>query len=136
MTVDNKENLIINIGGKTQCISKKDLTEQLEFIQEARRVYQEQGETPVNIEYETFCAKYNRDNEELTKAECKAFDPIVESVRADLLERSGRGLQKYGVMLSRKDIDLKGWLQHAYEEALDMANYLKRSIKELEKNEQ
>jgi hypothetical protein len=38
-------------------------------------------------------------------------------------------------MLSRKDIDLKGWLNHAYEEALDMANYLKRSIKELEKNE-
>lgn len=84
----------------------------------------------------TFCAQYNRDNEELAKAECKAFDPIVEAVRADLLERSGRGIQKYGVMLSRKDIDLKGWLQHAYEEALDLCNYLKRSIKELEKNEQ
>lgn len=135
MTIDNHENLIINIGGKTQCISKKDLTEQLEFIQEARKVYQEQGKTPVNSEYETFCAKYNRDSGELAESECKAFDPIVEAVREDLIERSSRGIQKYGVMLSRKDLTLKDWLNHAYEEALDMANYLKRSIKEMENND-
>ena len=108
MTVDNNENLIINIGGKTQCISRKDI----------EKTFQEP---------KTFCANYNRDNEEMVK------DSIVEEVRTDLLRRSQLGINKYGVFLSREDVDLKGWLQHAYEEALDMANYLKRSIKELEK---
>lgn len=58
-------------------------------------------------------------------------DKIVESVRNDLKQRSELGIEKYGVTLDRKDIDLKGWLQHAYEETLDKALYLKRAIKEL-----
>jgi hypothetical protein len=45
------------------------------------------------------------------------------------------GIKKYNTTLERTDLDLKDWLQHAYEEALDMANYLKRSIIELENNE-
>lgn len=60
------------------------------------------------------------------------LDPIVEAVRADLLRRSQVGLNKYGVGLDRTDLDLKDWLQHAYEEALDLANYLKRCIVTLE----
>ena len=59
-------------------------------------------------------------------------DKIVEAVRADLLERSQVGINKYGTTLDRTDIDLKGWLQHSYEECLDMANYLKRCIIQLE----
>ena len=62
-------------------------------------------------------------------------DKIVESVRADLLQRSQVGINKYNTTLERTDLDLKDWLQHAYEEALDMANYLKRSIIEIENNE-
>jgi hypothetical protein len=62
-------------------------------------------------------------------------DKIVEAVRADLLQRSQVGIKKYNTTLERTDLDLKDWLQHAYEEALDMANYLKRSITELENNE-
>jgi hypothetical protein len=58
-------------------------------------------------------------------------DPIVEMVRADLLRRSQVGVAKYGVTLARTDLELRDWLQHAYEEALDLANYLKRSIVEL-----
>lgn len=42
------------------------------------------------------------------------------------------GLKKYGVTLERTDLSLKDWLQHAYEECLDQANYLKRAIFELE----
>ena len=30
--------------------------------------------------------------------------------------------------LAREDLELEDWLQHAYEECLDHANYLKRSI--------
>lgn len=58
-------------------------------------------------------------------------DNIVESVRADLKQRSEVGIKKYGVTLDRKDLNHKQWLQHAYEETLDQALYLKRAIKEL-----
>jgi hypothetical protein len=59
-------------------------------------------------------------------------DPVIEAVCADLRARSAVGLRKYGVGLDRTDLALVDWLQHAYEEALDMANYLKRSIMELQ----
>lgn len=59
-------------------------------------------------------------------------DKIVEQVRNDLLIRSIVGIEKYNTTLDRTDIDLKGWLQHAYEETLDKALYLKRAIKEID----
>lgn len=59
-------------------------------------------------------------------------DPIIELVISDLCRRSQVGINKYGVTLDRKDLSLKDWLQHAYEECLDQANYLKRAIIELE----
>lgn len=61
----------------------------------------------------------------------EASDSIVEAVRTDLLQRSQIGIAKYGVTLDRTDLSLKDWLQHAYEETLDQANYLKRAIREL-----
>lgn len=60
-------------------------------------------------------------------------DNVVEAVRADLLQRSQVGIKKYGVTLERTDLSLRDWLQHAYEETLDQANYLKRAIMELDK---
>jgi len=63
------------------------------------------------------------------------MDKVVESVREDLLQRSQLGFKKYGVTLERKDLSLKNWLQHAYEECLDQANYLKRAILEVEYEE-
>lgn len=62
-------------------------------------------------------------------------DSIVDAVREDLLSRSKLGISKYNTTLDRTDISLKGWLQHAYEECLDQANYLKRSIIEIERDE-
>jgi len=59
-------------------------------------------------------------------------DSVVESVRADLLRRSQFGIAKYGTTLDRTDLSLREWLQHAYEECLDQANYLKRSIMEID----
>ena len=61
------------------------------------------------------------------------IDSVVEAVRDDLLRRSQVGIKKYGVTLDRTDLSLKDWLQHAYEETLDQANYLKRAILELDK---
>ena len=60
------------------------------------------------------------------------IDTVVAAVRADLLRRSELGIAKYGVTLDRKDLSLRDWLQHAYEETLDQANYLKRAIIEIE----
>lgn len=57
-------------------------------------------------------------------------DPIVEEVREDLLQRSLIGLAKYGVTL--ETLNLRQALQHAYEETLDHANYLKCAIKVLD----
>ncbi|MFL5001402.1 MAG: hypothetical protein ACJ8FU_08305 [Xanthobacteraceae bacterium] len=64
-----------------------------------------------------------------------ATDAVVEAVRADLLIRSQVGIAKYGVTLDRTDLSLRDWLQHAYEEHLDAANYLKRAIIELDQQE-
>lgn len=60
------------------------------------------------------------------------IDTVVEAVRADLLRRSQLGIAKYGTTLDRGDLSLRDWLQHAYEEALDQANYLKRAIIEID----
>ncbi len=62
-------------------------------------------------------------------------DSVVESVRADLLRRSQLGIAKYGVTLDRTDLTLRDWMNHAYEECLDQANYLKRVIMTLDKAE-
>jgi hypothetical protein len=81
-----------------------------------------------------FCPDF--DNCEFrTMARVVRHDPVVHKVRLDLLERSQRGIKKYGTTLDRTDLKLKDWLQHAYEETLDLANYLKRSILELESKE-
>ena len=63
----------------------------------------------------------------------KPVDAIVEAVRADLLQRSQVGIAKYGVTLGGAGLSLREWLQHAYEEMLDTANYLKAAIIELDK---
>lgn len=61
-------------------------------------------------------------------------DKIVEEVREDLLRRSKIGIEKYGVTLDQAGESLLGWLQHAYEECLDQANYLKAAIIKLNEN--
>jgi hypothetical protein len=58
-------------------------------------------------------------------------DPIVAAVQADLGVRSALGQAKYRTTLARTDLGHAAWLQHAYEEALDMACYLKRAMYQL-----
>lgn len=55
-------------------------------------------------------------------------DSIVEAVRADLQRRSEIGIKKYNTTLDRTDLTEIDWLNHAYEEALDLALYLKKTI--------
>lgn len=57
---------------------------------------------------------------------------IELSVCEDIERRQQLGNIKYGITVKDNPLELKEWLQHAYEEALDMAIYLKRSIYEIE----
>lgn len=50
----------------------------------------------------------------------------------DIAKRQSLGIEKYGKTVEQNPLFLREWLQHAYEEALDLAIYLKRSIEELD----
>lgn len=57
-------------------------------------------------------------------------DPVVEAVRDRLRARSLAGQAKYSATLDRTDLSRIDWLRHAQEEALDLACYLERLIRE------
>lgn len=60
--------------------------------------------------------------------------PDTESeVVKDILARQELGLKKYGTTVAKNPLELRQWLQHAYEEKLDDAVYMKRAIQELDK---
>ena len=50
----------------------------------------------------------------------------------DIIERQRRGIAKYGTTVADNPLSLRQWLQHAYEETLDKAIYLKRAIAEID----
>jgi len=56
-------------------------------------------------------------------------------VCADIADRQAKGLAKYGTTVEANPLYLRAWLQHAYEEALDQAIYLKRAMEEMDKVE-
>lgn len=70
---------------------------------------------------------------EMLNEKIKSPDPIVEANRELLLQRSVVGLQKYGVTVNDNPLSRRQWLQHALEEALDLANYLQKLIQEEDK---
>jgi hypothetical protein len=53
-------------------------------------------------------------------------DKITEAVIEDLKSRSKRGIKKYNTTLSENNKD--DFMNHAYEEALDLAQYLKKEM--------
>lgn len=58
-------------------------------------------------------------------------DQVVFEVATLLRDRSQEGIKKYGVTMDRTDLSEKEWLQHAIEEALDLAIYLTKIKREL-----
>lgn len=55
------------------------------------------------------------------------------AVCADIARRQAHGIAKYGQTVADNPLTLRAWLQHAYEETLDKAVYLKRAIEEMDK---
>ena len=52
-----------------------------------------------------------------------------------IAERQQRGIEKYGTTVSANPLTLREWLQHALEESLDHAIYLKRAIEQIDREE-
>lgn len=61
-----------------------------------------------------------------------ALDPVVEANRQLLLQRSNVGVKKYGGTLHQMQYSQRQILQHALEEALDLANYLQAEIQRID----
>ena len=55
-----------------------------------------------------------------------------QEVCKNILDRQQLGIRKYGRTVAGNPLTERQWIQHAYEEALDMAIYLKRLMQEMD----
>lgn len=73
---------------------------------------------------------------ELAAAELAKTGSIATGTEAnvcvDISRRQAHGRAKYGTTVAENPLTLREWLQHAYEETLDKAVYLKRAIAEID----
>jgi hypothetical protein len=58
---------------------------------------------------------------------------IEALVCQEIARRQLVGLTKYGMSVIDNPAQFRAWLTHAYEEALDMAVYLRRAMHDLDK---
>ena len=59
----------------------------------------------------------------------KHASELLNEVVVDLIVREKKGYSEYKKTMDRDDLSHKEWIQHAYEEALDLALYLKKIMK-------
>jgi hypothetical protein len=59
---------------------------------------------------------------------------VYAQVMFDLRAREKMGIEKYGVSVDKAKLNTLQWMQHAYEESLDHAIYMKKLILEAHKN--
>jgi hypothetical protein len=57
---------------------------------------------------------------------------IEDSVITKIASRATLGKNKYNTTMERSDLTRKQWLQHAQDEAMDLAVYLEKLIQEEE----
>ena len=55
-----------------------------------------------------------------------------QEVCKNILDRQQLGIRKYGRTVAGNPLTERQWLQHAYEEALDLSIYLKRLMQEMD----
>lgn len=124
MTIDNHENLIITIDGRTKLISKQQIIKA--FVEPKAS----------SADYEEF-AKITENH--LKIPIFGEYDPIVESVRTKLLDRSSIGIKKYNTTLKNNTKD--NYLSHLQQELMDACNYIEvllqqdKDITDIVKNE-
>jgi len=59
---------------------------------------------------------------------------IEALVCEEIAQRQQLGINKYGTTVADSSLSLREWLQHALEESLDQAIYLRRAIAEIDAN--
>lgn len=64
---------------------------------------------------------------------CSGSSGVEAAVCEDIAKRQRLGMNKYGVSVADNPLELREWLNHAYEECLDQAVYLKRAWVELDR---
>lgn len=57
---------------------------------------------------------------------------IEALVCEEIALRQQKGINKYGTTVADNQLSLREWLQHALEETLDQAVYLRRAIAEID----
>lgn len=62
----------------------------------------------------------------------KSDDSIIYEVAQLMRRRADKGKQTYGTTMDRDDLSTDEWLDHAIEEALDLAIYLTKIKRELQ----
>ena len=67
----------------------------------------------------------------LPSREVEQTDSIVDSIIDQHITRAQMGKNKYGTDLDRTDLSVIDYLQHAKEEAMDLALYLEKTIQML-----
>lgn len=63
----------------------------------------------------------------------KYSSKVLNDVVMDMIMREKRGYIEYKQTMDRTDLTQREWLQHAYEEVLDLALYLKKVLGDYEK---
>jgi len=53
---------------------------------------------------------------------------ILTEVINDMRRREAKGIEEYKKTMDRQDLTERDWMEYAYEEALDLALYLKKLI--------
>ena len=59
-------------------------------------------------------------------------DSIVQKIQSEMNDRAKMGFKKYNNTLDRTDLSVIDYLQHAKEEAMDLALYLEKTIQMLQ----
>ena len=78
--------------------------------------------------YPVFQRLHYKGKNRIINSECQ--DPVVETVRQKLLDRSNVGIKKYNTTLDSNNTD--NYLKHAQEEAMDLSNYLEKLMQQKE----
>lgn len=69
----------------------------------------------------------------MAEASTPAPTGIEALVCEDIARRQAFGIAKYGQTVADNPLALRDWLEHAYEEALDLAVYLRRAMAEMDR---
>ena len=70
------------------------------------------------------------ESERTSAAPVECEEAVIKKIRL----RRNAGRNKYGTTMERTDLTRLQWLQHAQEEAMDLAIYLERLIREERQN--